>query len=48
MRVLVCGYEQMLVHCLESGQDVGSPGAELTGSCELLNMSSGNRTWVLW
>lgn len=46
--VFVYGYEHMLVHFPESRQGVGSPEAGLFGNCELTNMSSGNRTCVLW
>lgn len=31
-----------------SEEGIGSPGAEVTGSCELSEVGSGNRTLVLW
>lgn len=49
-RLCMCGYLHVRGRARDQRPEtgIGSPGAEVTGSCELPNNGAGSWTWVLW
>jgi hypothetical protein len=46
--VCMCEHMHVCACVWEAEEDVGCPGAGVTGECELLNVGAGNGPLVLW